>query len=282
MGHHTALTVPTQFVEANGIRFAYRRFGKQEGVPLVFNQHFTGNLDNWDPSVTDGIAKEREVILFNGAGIASSSGGVPTTIAAMAKNAEAFVGALGLQHVDVLGFSMGGMIAQQIVVDRPDLVRRLILIGTGPRNGDGMESLTPEAKAIFGATYNPPENLWLSVFFTQSEASQAAGRAFLKRYLSRSKNRDTPISEKVAPAQLAAIEEWGKPVGERFGYLNNIKQPALVVNGTHDVIVYTVNSLHLAQNMRNAKLILYPDANHGSHYQYAEDFVFEASRFLNS
>ena len=207
MGHHTALTVPARFVEVNGVRFAYRRFGKQEGIPLVFNQHFMGNLDNWDPSVTDGIANEREVILFNGAGIASSSGEVPTTIAAMARNAEAFVDALGLQHADVLGFSMGGMIAQQIVVDRPDLVRRLILIGTGPRNGDGMGSLTAEAKAIFGASYNPPENPWLSVFFTQSEASQAAGRAFLRRYLSRTENRDAPISEKVVPAQLAAIEE---------------------------------------------------------------------------
>jgi pimeloyl-ACP methyl ester carboxylesterase len=221
---YTALTVPTQFVEANGIRFAYRRFGKQNGIPLIFNQHFTGNLDNWDPAVTDGVAKEREVILFNGAGIASSSGEVPTTIAAMAKNAEAFVDALGLQHADVLGFSMGGMIAQQIAVDRPDLVRRLILIGTGPRNGDSMEGLTAEAKAIFGASYNPPENLWLSVFFTRSEASQAAGRAFLKRYLSRSKNRDAAISDKVAPAQLAAIEEWGRPAGERFGYLKNIRQ----------------------------------------------------------
>jgi pimeloyl-ACP methyl ester carboxylesterase len=280
MSPHTALTVPTQFVEANGIRFAYRRFGKQEGLPLVFNQHFTGNLDNWDPSVTDGVAKEREVILFTGAGIASSSGEVPTTFAEMAKNAEAFIDALGLQHVDVLGFSMGGVIAQQIVVDRPDLVRRLILIGTGPRNGDGIGSLTPEAKAIFGASYNPPENLWLPVFFTQSEASQTAGRAFLKRYLSRTENRDAPISEKVVPAQLAALEEWGRPVGERFGYLKNIKQSALVVKGTHDIIVYTVNSLHLAQSMPNAKLILYPDANHGSHYQYAEDFVLEANRFL--
>jgi pimeloyl-ACP methyl ester carboxylesterase len=150
---------------------------------------------------------------------------------------------------------MGGMIAQQIVVDRPDLVRRLILIGTGLRNGDGVGSLIAEAKAIFGASYNPPENLWLPVFFTQSEASQTAGRAFLKRYLSRTENRDAPVSENGVPAQLAAIEEWGRPVGEHFGYLKNIKQPALVVNGTRDIIVYTVNSLHLAQNMHNAKLI---------------------------
>jgi pimeloyl-ACP methyl ester carboxylesterase len=123
--------------------------------------------------------------------------------------------------------------------------------------------------------------LWLKVFFTDSEKSQAAGRAFLKRYLSRTENRDTPISDKVAPAQIAAIGEWGSHPGERFAYLKNIRQPTLVVNGNHDVIVYTVNSLYLAQNMPNAKLILYPDANHGSWYEYHEDFVFETNRFLD-
>jgi pimeloyl-ACP methyl ester carboxylesterase len=188
-----------------------------------------------------------------------------------------------LTKVDLLGFSIGGMVAQQITLDRPDLIRKLILVGTAPRNldaGNGQGHISPETTAIFGATYNPPENLWLKVFFTDSEKSQAAGREFLKRYLSRTENRDTPISDKVAPAQIAAIGEWGSRPGERFAYLKNIKQPALVVNGNHDVIVYTVNSLYLAQNMPNAKLILYPDANHGSWYQNHEDFVFEANRFL--
>src|SRR6202790_3221898 len=131
MSTYTATTVPTQFVEANGVRFAYRRWGKRSGLPLVFNQHFTGNLDNWDPAVLDGLPKEREVIIFNNAGVASSSGEVPSTFAGMAKNAEAFIGALGLKQVDILGFSIGGMVSQQIVVDRPDLVRNLILVGTG-------------------------------------------------------------------------------------------------------------------------------------------------------
>jgi pimeloyl-ACP methyl ester carboxylesterase len=285
MKTYTAITVPTQFVEANGIRFAYRRWGKPGGIPLVFNQHFTGNLDNWDPAVLDGLTPEREVILFNNAGIASSTGEVPSTFAGMARNAEAFIDALGLKQIDLLGFSIGGMVAQQIVIDRPELIRKLILIGTAPRNmdaGNGEGHITPETASIFGAAYNPPENLWLNVFFTDSEASQSAGRAFLKRYLSRTENRDASISEKVAPAQIAAVGEWGAQPGERFTYLKNIHHPTLVVSGNHDVIVYTVNSLHLVQNLLNAKLILYPDSNHGSWYQNHEEFVFEANRFLNT
>jgi pimeloyl-ACP methyl ester carboxylesterase len=285
MSTYTATTVPTQLVEANGIRFAYRRWGKQSGLPLVFNQHFTGNLDNWGPAVLDGLAKKREVIIFNNAGVASSTGEVPTTFAGMAKNAEAFIDGLGLTKVDLLGFSIGGMIAQQITLDRPELIRKLILVGTAPRNhdaGDGQGHITPETAAVLGGTYNPPENLWLKVFFTDSEKSQAAGRAFLKRYLSRTENRDTPISDKVAPAQIAAVGEWGSQHGERFAYLKDIKQPTLVVSGNHDVIVYTVNSLYLVQNMPNAKLILYADANHGSWYENHEDFVFETNRFLDA
>src|SRR3989475_3563477 len=175
------------------------------------------------------------------------------------------------------------MVAQQITMSRQELVRKLILVGTAPSKHDaGNEQghIRPETAAIFGATYNPPENLCLEVFFTDSEKSQAAGREFLKRYMSRAENRDTPINDKVAPAQIAAVGQWGTHPGERFAYLKNIKQPTLVVSGNDDVIVYTVNSLYLVQNMPNAKLILYPDSNHGSWYQNHEDFVFEANRFL--
>src|SRR2546427_3002238 len=152
MSTYTATTGPTQLVEANGIRFAYRRWGKQSGLPLVFNQHFTGNLDNWDPAVLDGLAKEREVTVFNNAGVSSSTGKVPTTFAGMAKNAEAFIDGLGLTKVDLLVFSIGGMVAQQITLDRPDLIRKLILVGTAPRHhdtGNGQGYMTPEATAIF-------------------------------------------------------------------------------------------------------------------------------------
>ena len=143
---HTHQTAPTQFVEANGIRFAYRRFGKSDGVPLVFNMHFTGTMDHWDPLVTDGLAATREVILFNNAGISSTSGVVPTSVEEMAANAAAFIKALGLAKVDVLGFSLGGLVAQEVTLANPAVVRRLILVGTGPRGGEGMATLTPEAQ----------------------------------------------------------------------------------------------------------------------------------------
>ena len=279
---HTHQTAPTQFVEANGIRFAYRRFGKPDGVPLVFNQHFTGSMDHWDPAVTDGFAMDREVILFNNAGISSSSGEVPTTVERMGANAVAFIKTLGLKTVDVLGFSIGGFVAQEITLQAPELVRKLLLVGTGPRGGQGMATLTPEAQRIFGATYADPDDIWLSVHFTPSEASQAAGQQFLKRFRLRNENRDPEVNEKVAPAQIEAIGEWGVQREGSYGYLKTIKQPALVVNGSTDVIIYPINSFILQQNIPNAQLILYPDSNHGSHYQYPELFVRHASMFLDS
>jgi pimeloyl-ACP methyl ester carboxylesterase len=277
----THQTAPTQFVEANGIRFAYRRFGKSGGVPLVFNQHFTGTMDHWDPAVTDGLAKEREVILFNNAGVSSSSGEVPTSIEGMAANAIAFIKALGHSTVDALGFSIGGFVAQEIAGQAPSLVRKLILVGTGPRGGAGMASLTPEAQQIFGATYEEPDHLWLAVHFTKSEASQAAGREFLKRFRLRKENRDREVNEKVAPAQLEALGKWGIQLSKSYEYLKTIHQPTLVVNGGRDVIVYPTNSFILQQQLPNAQLILYPDANHGSQYQYPELFVRHVSTFLS-
>jgi pimeloyl-ACP methyl ester carboxylesterase len=279
---HTHQTAPTQFVEVNGIRFAYRRFGNAGGVPLVLNQHFTGTMDHWDPAVIDGLAKEREVILFNNAGVSSSSGEVPTSIEGMAANAIAFIGALGLSKVDVLGFSIGGFVAQEIAGQAPGLVRKLILVGTGPRGGEGMASLTPEAQQIFGASYEDPDHLWLAVHFTRSEASQAAGRSFLMRFRLRRENRDPEVNEQVAPAQLEAIGKWGFQFDGAYDYLKTIGQPTLVVNGGNDVIIYSVNSFILQQHLPNAQLILYPDANHGSQYQYPELFVRHVSMFLSA
>src|ERR1700726_285700 len=233
---HTHQTAPTQFVNTAGVRFAYRRFGKSTGMPLVFNMHFTGTMDHWDPLVTDGLAATREVILFNNAGISSSSGEVPSSAEEMAANAAAFIKALGLAKVDVLGFSLGGFVAQALAVAEPSLVRRLILVGTGPQGGQGMASLTPEAQAVFGAKYANPDEVWLGGFFTPTEASQAAGRAFLKRFRLRADNRDPDVDARVAPAQIGAMEKWGAPRTGAFDYLRKIAQPTLVINGSNDVI----------------------------------------------
>jgi len=278
MIQHNHQTAPTQFVEANGIRFAYRRFGKPGGVPLVFNQHFSGTMDYWHPAVTDGLAKNREVILFDNAGVSSSSGRTPTSFQDMGANAVAFIKALGLTEVDVLGFSIGGMVAQEITAQAPDLVRRLILVGTGPRGADMSTSRSAE---IFAGAYDPPEHLWLAVHFSPSPSSQAAGLAFLKRKLLR-KDRDPEASEDAAAAQREAV---GKYTARREGaldYLKAIRQPTLIVQGSNDVIIPTVNSYVLQQNLPNAELILYPDSNHGSFYQYPELFVSQADQFLIS
>ncbi len=281
MTTHTHQTAPTQYVEANGIRFAYRRFGKTGGVPLVLNMHFTGTMDHWDPAITDGFARGREVILFNNAGVSSSSGEVPDNFPEMAINAAAFIRALGLKQVDFLGFSIGGIVAQELALQEPGLIRKLILVGTGPRGGEGMATLTPEAQQIFGATYENADDVWLKVFFTDSEDSQKAGRAYLKRFRQRTENRDPEVNERVAPAQIAAILTSGVPREKPFEYLGNIKQPTLVINGSNDVIIYTINSYILFQNIPNAQLILYPDGNHGAQYQYPDRFVHQVSYFLD-
>lgn len=281
MSNYTHNTAPTQFIAVNGLRMAYRRFGKKGNLPLVFFQHFTGTLDNWDPIVLDALSVEREIIIFDNRGIAGSEGEPLHTIEEISQDAISFIEAIGLIKVDLFGFSMGSFAAQQVALDRPELVNRIILVGSGPRGGEGLDTFLPEVWALFEKEYAQPDELLLDTFFAPTETSQAAGRQFLARIRERQQDKDNPISDKVVPAQLAAIAEWGKKREGSFGYLREITHPVLIVNGKEDIIFPTINSYILQQHLPNAQLILYPDSNHASHYQFHENFVSQAKLFLN-
>jgi pimeloyl-ACP methyl ester carboxylesterase len=274
-------TAPTRFIDAGGIKYAYRRFGASSGTPILFLQHFRGGLDNWDPQVTDGLAKDRPVILFNNAGVASSGGEPANTVSGMAKHVLTFINALGLKGVDVLGFSLGGFVAQQLALESPNLVRRVILAGTGPQGGEGMDAFTPKV-AEHATQATPTIENFLFLFFSSSNASQAAGRAFWERRHARA-DQDVPSSLAAMDAQARAIAAWGTvPKSGRHGQLRRIKQPVLVVNGQDDIMVPSVNSFILQQHMPDATLILYPDSGHGAIFQYPGLFTSHARLFLES
>jgi len=273
-------TAPTQFVTAGDNKYAYRQFGSGPGLPLLFLQHFTGTLDNWDPGVTDPLAQGRSVILFENAGIGRSSGKVPTTVAGMADHAMRFLDELGLTLVDVLGFSLGGMVAQVIALKRPVLFRRIILTGTGPEGGVGVAMARPELLKIFVDQQMPPSDKLLKLFFETTESSQSAGRQFVQRLARRTEDKDTPTTPEAAGAQLAAMAAWEKVGGEPYSDLKKIKQPVLVTNGNNDIMIPTVNSFTLSEHLPNAQLIIYPDSGHGSLFQHAGAFTSHVFEFL--
>jgi pimeloyl-ACP methyl ester carboxylesterase len=277
MTTHTHQTAPTQFVEANGIRFAYRRFGKTGGVPIVMNIHFRGTMDHWDPLITDGFAERREVILFDNAGIGASSGDTPASIPAMGTDAISFIRALGIGKTDVLGYSIGGKVAQEIALQAPELVRKLILVGTGPRGADTAASKSGE---IFSATYHPPEHLWIAAHFLPNAAGRAAGLKYLERKFRR-QDRVPEVSEASANAQYAAIVKSNEKTDGVWDYLADIRHPVLVVDGSNDLIIPTVNCFTLQQHLPNAQLIVYPNSSHAPFYQYPELFLAHAALFLD-
>lgn len=279
----SSITAPTQFLEVNGQRYAYRRFGSGAGRPLLFLQHFTGTLDNWDPAVTDALASGREIILFENAGIGRSTGQVPETIAGMAKHALAFLDGLDLETVDVLGFSLGGMVAQQMALDRHSIFRRIVLVGTAPRGGDDIMHLDkPSLAKHFSDPTLQGYAILQKLFFAPTESSQAAGAAFVDRLLQRTADREPTSGPAIAQAQMAAFREWEMFTGERFADLKRIAHPTLVVNGFHDEMIPVRNSYWLSENLPNAVLLIYPDSGHGSLFQFAGEFARQVSAFLAS
>lgn len=277
------ITAPTQFLDVGSERYAYRRFGSGPGLPLICLQHFTGTLDNWDPAVTDALAKGREVILFESAGVGRSSGNVPETIGGMTSHVLAFVGGLGLSRCDILGFSLGGMIAQQVAQDGPSVVRRMILVGTAPRGGDDIMHLEkPSLARYLGDPSLQGYGVLQKIFFAPTETSQAAGAAFVKRLEQRAGDHESRPTPAVAKAQIAAFRDWERSSGERFADLRSIHHPILVINGVHDEMIPVANSYRLAENLPNAVLLIYPDAGHGSLFQFHESFARQADAYLAS
>jgi pimeloyl-ACP methyl ester carboxylesterase len=283
MNDYTHDTAPTEFVEAGGIRYAYRRFGNTNigRTPIVFFQHFIGNLDDHDPAISDGFAIDREVVLFNNRGVASTSGEVPNTIEQMATDAATFIDALGLTTVDLVGHSMGGLVAQQVAIQRPDLARQMVLVGTGPRGGVGVGETPPEIGALFTVKLARQEDMWLPILFAPTETSQKLGREYVERIVARKERDDSPFGDEVYAGQGTAIHTYGATKDPAYAILKNIKIPVLVVNGTNDIIIPTINSYILQQFLPNAELVIHPDANHGAHFQYPERFVTHAKLFLD-
>jgi pimeloyl-ACP methyl ester carboxylesterase len=276
-------TAPTRFLDGGKERYAYRRFGAGSGLPLLCLQHFTGTMDNWDPAVTDPLASEREVILFESAGIGRSSGSVPNTIAGMASHALAFLEGLGIGTCDVLGFSLGGMVAQQMALERPTIFRRMMLVGTAPRGGEDIMHLEkPSLAKPLGDPSLQGYAVLRKIFFAPTKSSQAAGAAFIERLMQRGEDREPISGPAVAQAQMAAFREWEQVSGERFSDLRKIRHPTLVVNGIYDEMIPVSNSYWLSAHLPNAVLLTYPDSGHGSLFQFHESFTEQAAAFLAS
>ena len=272
-------TTPTRFVRVGDVRFAYRRFGKPSPTPLLLLQHFRGSLDNWDPALLNSFAEDRTVITFDNAGIGFSTGDVPDNVAAMAHHALDFIEALDLRQVDLLGFSLGGYIAQHMTLKRPDRVRRLILAGTGPGKGEGTQDLNQTI--LDAASLLPSRNGVLQLFFEQSETSQAAGAAFWDRLQTRAGQRDPFLIGKGVHAQRTALIRWDRNEEAAYPHLRDIRHPVLVASSSHDLIIPTVNAVVLAQHLPNAQLIIYPDSGHGFLFQYHTLFGTHATLFLD-
>lgn len=270
---------PTKGVEVGGTKWVYRQLGPNTGVPVIFLNHLAAELDRWDPRVVDGIATRGRVIVFDNRGVGASEGKTPTSVEAMARDAVAFIRALGFAKVDLLGFSLGGFISQVIAQEEPQLVRKIILAGTGPAGGTGIDkvtSVTIRDMVKAALTLRHPEYY---LFFTETRSGRNAAREFLARLNERTERRDKRVSIAAFIAQLKAIHAWGR---QRPADLSRIHHPVLVANGDHDKMVPSSNSVDLARRLPNAELVLYEDAGHGGVFQYHEAFVKKALEFLEA
>jgi pimeloyl-ACP methyl ester carboxylesterase len=269
---------PTEFITASGIKFAYRRLGTREGTPLIFLQHFTGHMDSWDPAVVNSLAASRPVIVFDNTGVGQSSGKTPDNVAQMTTDVEQFIAALGFAQVDLLGFSLGGFVAQALAVKNPGLVRKMVLVGTAPQAGE--EHLLKVVEEAFSHKEAP--DVRLPLFFTPSEASQAAGRAFIKRASVRTVDRDPESGEAVRDPQAKALIDWCASKDPKNSILEAIHQPVLVVSGSDDTMLPDGNAYFMFKHLKNAQLILYPDSGHGALFQYPRLFVDHVQLFLSN
>jgi pimeloyl-ACP methyl ester carboxylesterase len=268
---------PTRKIDVGGTKFAYRELGPEAGVPVIFFNHLAAELDRWDPRVVDTIAAKHRVIVFDNRGVGASEGSTPDTVEAMARDATAFIRALGFEEVDLLGFSLGGFISQVIALEEPQLVRRMILAGTGPAGGVGIDKVTSVTISDMikaALTFKHPEYY---LFFTGTSNGRREARDFLRRLKERTYSRDKPVSISAFLAQLKAIRSWGRAAPAD---LSRIKQPVLVANGDSDRMVPSSNSADLARRLPNAELVIYEDAGHGGIFQYHEKFVERALQFL--
>jgi len=268
---------PTRSVSTGGVTFAYRELGPEGGIPVVFFVHLAGTLDNWDPRIVDVIARERHVITFDQRGVGASSGTVPRTIEEAADDAYTFVRALGLDRIDVFSFSMGAMIAQDLVLKHPDLVRRLVLTGTGPRGGKDMDKvvLTTYLDVIRAAVRRTDPKEFL--FFNRNETGKRAAKSFLARLQERTSDRDTDIALRAFNTQLLAIRRFGRA---EPADLSAITQPTLIANGDNDRMVPSRLSEDLHRRIAGSQLVIYPDSGHGGIFQYHEEFAPLAAAFL--
>lgn len=272
----TLETAPTKFIDAGGTRFAYRVIGTTKGVPLVLLQHFTGTMDYWDPAVVNELAKHREVIVFDNTGVGASGGKVPDNVEQMSTDALAFIDALGFRQVDLLGYSLGGMIAQTLAAQHPALVRKVILANTAHQGG-GNDLMKVLQDAMSQKTYSDPR---MVLFFSESKSSIDAGQAFLERVSARQKDRDPEGGADVANAQAKALIVFSTTQDPSNRLLNAITQPVLIVTGSNDTMLPTDSSYAMFRILKNAQLVIYPDSNHGAIFQYHDRFVADVESFL--